>query len=288
MILLVKGDMYDYLPLMESESVSFVFSDLPYGTTQQSWDSAFDMNQFWSEINRVCLKNAAVCATADDKFAGLLQQSNPNFRYKWYWEKNTATGHLNAKHQPMLNVEEIHVFYQKRPNYSPIMTLNHKPMSSFVRKPNTSELYGNQKGGKNRRAKATTRYPQRVLRINAVRNDHPDKIHPNQKPVELISYLLKTYLNPDGFVLDPTAGSFTSVEAALQLGLDAIGIELDQNPNNPQLVQRAFERLSRDYPLEDIRLIESTDDFYYALSTRDDPLINIEKTVDGGDYGATT
>ena len=221
----------DGMDLLAGGCIDFVFADLPYGMTQNKWDSIIDFDGLWSRLNRVCKINAAMVFTAMQPFTSKLVISNlSNFKYETAWVKNKSTGFLNAKKQPLRIHENVVVFYREQPVYKPQMTTGNKPVNSYTRKASSIGNYGKfveQSGGG-----STTRYPTTVLEVPVINNDDPEKFHPNQKPVSLVEYFLNAYTSPGDLVLDPTAGSGTTLVAAKRLGRRYIGYETDLDTFN--------------------------------------------------------
>lgn len=220
---LFRGDCLDILPTLPDGCVDLVLTDPPYGQTQNPWDSEIDLARLWPELWRVC--RGAVAMTAIQPFASTLVGSQVrHFRHEWIWEKNKATGHLNAKRAPMRAHEIVLVFAKAAPLYRPQMTDGHEPGHAATRRVFTPN-YGAQRptsyGG------STQRYPRSVLRFPIVNNDDPGKVHPTQKPEGLMAYFVRTYAPEGGTVLDFAMGSGTTGVAALNTGRDFIGIERD-------------------------------------------------------------
>ena len=219
-----NADCFDILPQLETDSVDFVFADLPYGTTQNKWDTPIDLGKLWPELSRVCKENAAMCFTCQQPFTTTLIASNlKRFRYEWIWEKPHATGHLNAKRMPMKAHENIAVFYRRLPTYNPQKTEGHKnyrvkagvaPATSYNDHVRTATS-----------SRDGTRYPRTVL--SAGQQSKASQLHPTQKPVSLAEYMIKTYTNEGDLVLDPTAGVLTTRVAARNTGRRSCVIELD-------------------------------------------------------------
>lgn len=192
------------------ESVDMVLCDLPYGTTQNAWDTVIDLAAWWPEIRRVTKPNAAVVLFAQCPFDKVLGASNlRELKYEWVWRKEAGTGHLNAKIAPMKNHEVALVFYRAQPTYVPQM----RKAETRVKHP-----VGSAAGSANYGAQVRTfwkdeghRYPLTVLDFPR----DPDKAHPTQKPVDLCRYLIRTYTRPGEVVLDPTCGSGTTAVAAV-------------------------------------------------------------------------
>lgn len=215
------GDCLELMPKLDDRSVSMIFADLPFGTTPQSWDKIINMELLWKEYHRVIKDNGAIVLFAKPPFDKVLCSSNlKNYRYDWIWEKTRATGHLNANKMPLQAHENICVFYKKLPTYNPQKTTGHKPVNSFYTRHN-GECYGSSKvqsGGGN-----TDRYPRSVLRYAPVPNK--ERLHPNQKPVELLKHQILTYTNEGDVVLDNTMGVGSTGEACFETARDFIGME---------------------------------------------------------------
>ena len=218
------GDCLDILPTLPSASVDMVLADPPYGTTRNVWDCRIDLQRLWPEIRRVAKSKAAIILCAAPPFDKMLAASNlAEYRYDWVWEKGNATGHLNAKRQPMRAHEYLLAFYREPPVYNPQMTTGHTPVNSFYTRHSGSN-YGaadaHREGGG-----STERYPRSVLRFSS--DKQIDNRHPTQKPLALMQYMVRTYSNPGGVVLDFCAGSGTTGRACNAEGRTFIGIDLN-------------------------------------------------------------
>ena len=179
----------------------------------------------WEQINRIIKPNGAICLFAQTPFDKILGASNiKRLKYEWIWEKTAATGHLNAKKAPMKAHENILVFYDKPPTYNPQKTQGHTPTHSYTKKNNADgECYGKTvsvSGGGD-----TERYPRSIILFKS--DKQKLALHPTQKPVALMEYLIKTYTNEGETVLDFAAGSFTTGVACKNLNRKFIGIEMD-------------------------------------------------------------
>lgn len=221
------GDALAVMREMAAGSVDAVICDPPYGTTRCPWDAVIPLPEMWAELTRICRPGAPMVFTACMPFTAALVMSNPKrFRHHWIWEKNKATGHLNAKRAPMRAHEDVLVFCDQAPPYAPQMTEGHKP-GNYARRVQFTPVYGAQVpteyGG------STLRYPRTVQRFDIINNDDPTKIHPTQKPVDLMAYLVRTYTLPGQVVLDFACGSGTTGEACLREGRQFIGIESDED-----------------------------------------------------------
>lgn len=217
-----QADCLEKMKEIPSKSIDMILCDLPYGTTQNKWDSVIPLDLLWKEYNRVIKDNGAIVLTSNGIFTAQLMLSNQkNFKYKLIWEKSKATNFLNAKKQPLRKYEEICVFYKKQPTYNPQMTKG-EPYNKGMRKDQLTGSYGNfqsvvvESDGQ--------RYPNDVLYFKTAESE--GKVyHPTQKPVELGRYLIRTYTNPGDIVLDNTCGSGSFLVAALLEGRNFIGIE---------------------------------------------------------------
>ena len=200
--------------------------DLPYQTTQNSWDSMIDLEEMWIQLDRICKSNTAKLMFAQTPFDKILGCSNlKELKYEWIWEKTTATGHLNAKKMPMKAHENILVFYKSLPTYNPQKTIGHKPANSYTKHQDDGSNYGETKVGISGGGQ-TDRYPRSVQVFKT--DKQKVSLHPTQKPVALLEYLIKTYSNEGDTVLDFTAGSFSTGVASLNTNRKFIGIEMEE------------------------------------------------------------
>lgn len=235
------GDCIEVMSRLETGSVDFLFTDLPYGSTRCKWDTPIDLAEFWKQANRVVKKNGAKVLFAQTPFDKILGCSNlRQLRYEWIWEKTHATGHLNAKFMPMKAHENLLVFYDKPPTYNPQMTHGHQPSHTNTKRvdvQNKTGMYGKcskevKGGGK------TDRYPRTVLLgPSDKQNSH---LHPTQKPLWLCEKMVLTYSNPGQVVLDCCMGSASIGVACQNTGRRYIGIE-----NDPDCFDIAKERLEK-------------------------------------------
>lgn len=228
-----QGECIEIMSALPESCVDMVFCDLPYGTTQNEWDTLIPFDKLWEQYYRIVKENGAIVLTAQPPFDKILACSNlKDFRYEWIWEKNKATGHLNAKKMPMKAHENILVFYRKLPTYNPQKTTGHKPFGAV--KPKDNIPPPDKKRNYNHVAKTfgndgttTDRYPRDVQRFPVINNDDPLKFHPTQKPVGMIEYFIRTYSNPGETILDNCMGSGSTCIACLNTGRQYIGIEGD-------------------------------------------------------------
>jgi DNA modification methylase len=227
MVNLSLGDCLDILPTLSDNSIDLVLVDLPYGTTACKWDSIIPLDKLWEQYNRICKEDGAMVFTAAQPFTTILAASNiKNFRYEWIWEKPQGTNPMNAKVMPLKSHENILVFYRKKPTSTP-----YSGFSSETSK--IGEVYGSAKS-KHRDNPEGSRYPKTILQFKQEKG-----LHPTQKPVALMEYLIKTYSNEGDTVLDNTMGSGTTGVAAVNTGRRFIGIEKD-----PDYFAKAKERIN--------------------------------------------
>lgn len=226
---LLFGDCLERMKEIPNGSVDLILTDPPYGTTRCRWDSVINFDTMWKEVWRVLKPNGACLLFAQTPFDKVLGASNiQDLKYEWVWEKTQATGHLNAKKMPMKAHENILVFYKQLPKYTPIKTTGHKPVNSYtkyVSTQNNTELYGKMTkelsgGGE------TERYPRSVLIFPS--DKQKVCLHPTQKPVALLEYLINTYTSDCETVLDFTMGSASTGIACLNTNRKFIGIEMEE------------------------------------------------------------
>ena len=223
---LMQGDCLERMKDIPDGSVDMILTDPPYGTTACKWDSIIPLESMWEQLKRIIKPNGAIVLLAQTPYDKVLGASNVGMlKYEWIWEKTTATGHLNAKKMPMKAHENALVFYTRLPTYNPQKTQGHHPVNSYTKRNGDGECYGNTvevSGGG-----ATDRYPRSVLVFSS--DKQTNRLHPTQKPVAFMEYLIKTYTNEGETVLDFTMGSGTTGVAAKNLSRDFIGIEMDED-----------------------------------------------------------
>jgi len=219
---LIHGDCLEVLSTFPSGNVDMVCADPPYGTTACKWDSVIPLVPLWEQLRRVVKPNGAVVLTASQPFTSALVMSNRRwFRYCWVWEKENGTDFLNTKRKPFEVHEDVCVFYERQPTYNPQAThgapyraISGKAHREWLRQPDVADGTLTDNNG--------TRVPRTVLRMNVEKG-----LHPTQKPVGLMSYLIRTYTNEGETILDFCMGSGTTGVACAQTGRDFIGIEKD-------------------------------------------------------------
>lgn len=217
------GDCLEVMKTIPDGSVDMVLCDLPYGTTSCRWDSVIPFEPLWAEYRRVTKPNAAIVLTASQPFTTTLVSSNiKDFRYSLVWDKVGTTGFATAKVMPLRRHEDICVFYRKKPAYNPQMEIRGSPRKKGGAKTDNG-CYGELRSTESYN---NTYYPTSVMVFsNASKRG---LVHPTQKPVALMEYLIKTYTNEDQVVLDNTMGSGTTGVACMNTGRKFIGIEMDE------------------------------------------------------------
>lgn len=216
-----NGDCLKVMKGFDDNSVDAVVTDPPYGTTACKWDSVIPFAPMWEQLKRIIKPNGAIVLFASQPFTSTLICSNLKmFKYCWVWEKSKVTNHLNAKHQPMKKTEDITIFCSGKSQYYPQGLI---PCIKICEEHSErqSDNYGDVKIGKY--TQLHTNNPSNIIKVNSEHNT----VHPTQKPVALIEYLIKTYTNKGETVLDFTMGSGTTGVACNNTERDFIGIELD-------------------------------------------------------------
>lgn len=216
------GDCFDVFPRIGDGCVDLVLCDLPYGVTACAWDVELDPEKLWKEYRRVLKPGGAVVLTATQPFATKLINSNRKwFRYKWVWRKSRAVGFLNAKKMPLRVHEDVLVFAPRgiKTKYNPQFTPGKPYVSKRAQKSGTG-VY--REARRIDTVNPGIRYPKDVVEFS---NTCEKVIHSTQKPVALFEYLIHTYTDPGGLVLDNASGSGTTAVAARSTGRDFICIE---------------------------------------------------------------
>ena len=218
---LLQGDCLELMKDISDKSIDLILCDLPYGTTQNKWDTVIPFDKLWAQYNRIIKDNGAILLFSQMPFGANLIMSNPKmFRYEWVWEKENSTGFLNAKKMPLKKHENILVFYKHLPTYNPQMREGFKPYTMESGKGSSnygaySSIHTENVG---------TRYPIDIIKFNRDK----EKLHPTQKPVALLEYLIKTYTNEGDTVLDNCMGSGSTGVACVNTNREFIGMELDE------------------------------------------------------------
>lgn len=242
MMQLIKGECIEVMKTIQDNSIDAIITDPPYGTTACKWDSIIDLDLMWKELNRVIKPTGAIVLFAQQPFSSILLVSNvKNFRHRFLWEKDKCANFMVAKAQPLKYTEDILVFCnvgflknqfgKPTGTYNPQMREgkgNNRDLERVVDK--SKNLDAINKRDNPTRLKlsnnsAKQRFPKDVLNITTQHK----RVHPTQKPVELMEYLIKTYTNENETVLDFTMGSGSTGVAAKNTNRNFIGIELDDN-----------------------------------------------------------
>jgi site-specific DNA-methyltransferase (adenine-specific) len=243
------GDYLEKMKLIADKSIDMILCDLPYGTTNCKWDVIIPFEPLWKEYLRIIKDNGAILLTAQQPFAtDLINSCRKYFRYEIIWEKTQKLGFLNANKMPLRGHENILVFYKKLPTYNPQKYTTTKDKMSWGRTRNTQGQryvgYANYKDSSY--TDTGERHPHSVIKIsnwNGALFGKTDRAvkHPTQKPVELFSWLIKTYTNPGETVLDNCSGSATTAIACIQEGRNYICIEKDET-----YYQYSLERVQKE------------------------------------------
>lgn len=226
---LINGETLTEMSKLPDQSIDMILCDPPYGTTVFKWDSIIDFNELWREYTRIIKKNGAIVLFGQEPFSSLMRTSNlKDYRYDLTWLKNKPTNFFQLKRRVGKDTENIMVFYQKQPTYNPQMRKHvGKPVASKPKKTHNSTTSGKSKSLITPYQDNGLRYPSSVLSFSKV---IPSQVvHPTQKPVELLEWLIKTYSNEGDMVLDNTMGSGSTGVACVNTNRDFIGIELDEN-----------------------------------------------------------
>ena len=218
-----KGDCLEIMKEIPDKSIDMILCDLPYGTTACKWDVIIPFDGLWKQYNRIIKDNGAIVLFADSaRFSAKLINSNiNNYRHKWVWNKNNSAGFATAKIRPFQICEDILVFGKNKVNYYPIMEVRGKERIKDGY--STSDNYGITPNKTNK--KNNIYYPKNLL--NYSNANQKGKVHPTQKPVPLLEYLIKTYTNEGEIVLDNCMGSGSTGEACVNTNRRFIGIEKD-------------------------------------------------------------
>lgn len=233
---LLQGDCLEVMRSIPDGSVDLVLTDPPYGTTACKWDSVIDFDLMWKQLKRIIKPNGAIVLFGSEPFSSALRMSNiKQYKYDWVWVKTRPSGSMLAKKQPLRNTEVISVFYKKQCLYIPQMTETKRVVEN-TRTVNKGEIVGSQKLTREFDNNGLA-YPRTVISCG---NSNHKSVHPTQKPVALMEYLIKTYTNDGETVLDFTAGSMSTAIACINTNRKGIMIEKD-----PHYFKVGSERVER-------------------------------------------
>ena len=222
---LLHGDCLELMKDIPDGSVDMILADLPYGTTACKWDTIIPFEPLWEQYERVIKDNGAIVLTAAQPFSSALVASNfKGFKHEWIWEKERGTGFQVAKYRPMQKHEHVLVFSKggKRVNYYPIKEKLEKPLKS--RSAGTKSESSPLANRSDYEIIYTDKHPLSILKFS---RDNKNRMHPTQKPVALLEYLIKTYTSDGETVLDNCMGSGSTGVACVNTDRNFIGMELD-------------------------------------------------------------
>lgn len=236
------GDCIKLMKNIPDKSIDMVLCDLPYGTTSCQWDIIIPFGGLWEQYHRIIKPNGVVVLFGQEPFSSVLRLSNiKEFKYDWYWEKERLTNISQVKHRAGKTVETISVFYNKQCIYNPQMQEYHgKPRSNKVKNGKLGILTDHQTKKVFEYKDNCLRYPTQVLRFQ--RDCLTSNLHPTQKPVALLEYLIKTYTKEHETILDNCMGSGSTGVACINTNRNFIGMEL-----NEEYFKIAKERIEREY-----------------------------------------
>lgn len=236
---LIQDDCLQAMSNIEDGSIDMILCDLPYGiTARNKWDSVLPLDELWQQYNRIIKKNGMICLFAEGMFMADLMKSNQKmWRYNLIWQKTTPTGFLNANRMPLRSHETICCFYKSLPTYHPQKTAGHKRKVSTAKHKRNSIKTLDYNEHELKTYDSTERYPTSVLTFAT--DKQKCALHPTQKPVALLEYLIKSFSNENDTILDNCMGSGSTGVACLNTNRNFVGIELDKKYFNI-----AKERLS--------------------------------------------
>lgn len=231
-------DCFDGFKLIDDKSVDMILCDLPYGTTQNEWDSVIPLYPLWEQYKRIIKDNGTVALFSQMPFTiDLIISNRQNFKYQIIWEKTIAGGFLNARRRPLTAHETINIFCKTTTKYNPQMQIGERYLKKAVSN-GDGKCYGKFERIGNVSVNDGTRFPRDVIKFS---NGNYKSVHSTQKPVPLLEYLIKTYTDIGDLVLDNCAGSCSTGIAAYNTGRNFIGFEKDED---------IYERGNRRYKQE--------------------------------------
>ena len=222
--MIYHDDCFNIFPSLPERSIDLVLCDMPYGTTSCKWDTVLDLDKMWEHVKRVSKDNTAIVLFGAQPFTSVLVCSNLKmFKYDWVWQKPKGTGHLNAKKMPLRDKEDILIFYNKSCRYNPQFSVG-SPYKNKAGNPNLNTSQTDCYGAYTniREDNPGRRYPKQIIQFPVVERG---SVHPTQKPVALLEYLIKTYTDEGDTVLDFCMGSGSTGVACKNTNRNFIGIE---------------------------------------------------------------
>ena len=239
-----QGDCLELMKEIPDGSVDMVLCDLPYGVTACKWDVVIPVEKLWEQYKRIVKSNGAIILFGSEPFSSEIRVSNrKDYRYDWIWDKRRGSNFQNAHKQPMKSHENVLVFYQRQPTYNPVYWYgNPYKVGGGERKRIIEGIRGNKSAAKFRPVTTSEdgrRYPLSIIKFER----DGSRIHPTQKPVALLEYLIKTYTNEGETVLDNCMGSGSTGVACVNTGRNFIGMELD--PGYFEIAKKRIEEAER-------------------------------------------
>ena len=240
------GDCLEVMKGIPDGSIDAIITDPPYGTTACKWDSVINFELMWEQLNRIIKPNGAIVLFGSEPFSSALRMSNiKNYKYDWIWEKSKGAGFLNAKNAPLKYHENILVFSlgktannnKNRMEYYPQGLVNEQRLRTYSEKDSNTVIGTRPSRKKTNYIQEKKGYPKTILKFNSLLK----QIHPTQKPLLLMEYLVRTYTNENETVLDFTMGSGSTGVAAKNLNRNFIGIEQDE-----KYFEIATDRISKE------------------------------------------
>lgn len=224
---LYQGDCLEVMKDIPDQSVGMILCDLPYGTTQNKWDSVIPLDELWAQYQRIIKPRGVIALTSQGIFTAKLILSNEAwFRYKFVWVKSKSTNFLNARRQPLRQHEDVCIFYGKQPDYRPVMW-QAEPYDKGTRKAQYTGSYGDFKPVQVK--SSGERFPTDTLYCKTAESEAGGRVwHPTQKPVTLGRYLIRMFTGPEDVILDNAFGSGSFLVAAAMEGRRYIGIEKNE------------------------------------------------------------
>lgn len=249
----ICGDCLVEMKKIPDKSIDMILCDLPYGTTQNKWDSVIPLNKLWKEYERIIKDNGAIVLTSQGVFTAKLILSNEKlFKYKIVWEKSKPTNFLNAKKQPLRKHEDICVFYKKQPLYNPQMSEGEAYNKGFRK----NQLTGSYGDFKSVEVKSNgERYPTDIVYFKTAESEG-EVFHPTQKPIELGRYLIKTFTKEGDIILDNTCGSGSFLVSAVLENRNFIGIEKNHEVHRFKNKEIDYIKVSMDRITEAYKSLE--------------------------------